>query len=146
MTLSRRDFLKLATLLSASAALNACVPAVRRLTNDLPAVPWSPLSVADFTALNRITFGTRVEERARLAEIGLTNYIEEQLDFETINDLALDLQLSTFDTLKMAANEIEAVTNQLFDGYDRERPINELRQATFLRQLYSKRQLYEVMV
>jgi uncharacterized protein (DUF1800 family) len=46
----------------------------------------------------------------------------------------------------MAANEIEAVTNQLFDGYDRERPINELRQATFLRQLYSKRQLYEVMV
>jgi len=146
MTLSRRDFLKLASLLSASAALNACAPAVRRLTNDLPAVPWSPLSAADFTALNRITFGARVDERARLAEIGLANYIEEQLDFETINDLALDLQLSNFDTLKMAANEIEAITNQLFDGYDRERPINELRQATFLRQLYSKRQLYEVMV
>ncbi|MBL8107994.1 MAG: twin-arginine translocation signal domain-containing protein, partial [Anaerolineales bacterium] len=69
MTLSRRDFLKLATLLSASAALNACAPAVRRLTNDLPAVPWSPLSVADFIALNRITFGARVDERARLAEI-----------------------------------------------------------------------------
>lgn len=146
MTLSRRDFLKLATLLSASVALNACAPAVRRLTNDLPAVPWSPLSVADFTALNRITFGARVDERARLAEIGLANYIEEQLDFETINDLALDLQLSPFKTLGMAANEIEAITNQLFDGYDREHPINELRQATFLRQLYSKRQLYEVMV
>lgn len=146
MTLSRRDFLKIATLLSTSAALHACAPAVRRLTNDLPAVPWSPLSAADFTALNRITFGARVEERARLAEIDLANYIEEQLDFETINDPALDLQLSPFKTLGMAANEIEAVTNQLFDGYDRERPINELRQATFLRQLYSKRQLYEVMV
>ncbi|HAX71820.1 MAG TPA: hypothetical protein DCY14_19565, partial [Anaerolineae bacterium] len=119
MTLSRRDFLKLATLLSASAALNACAPAVRRLTNELPAVSWSALSAADFTALNRITFGARVDERARLAEIGLANYIEEQLDFETINDLALDLQLSTFNTLTMAANEIEAVTNQLFDGYDR---------------------------
>ena len=102
--------------------------------------------MADFTALNRITFGARVEERARLAEIGLANYIEEQLNYESINDLTCDLQLSNFKTLNMAANEIEAVTNQLFDGYDRERPINELRQATFLRQLYSKRQLYEVMV
>ncbi len=46
----------------------------------------------------------------------------------------------------MDANEIEGVTNQLFDGYDRERPANELRQATLLRQIYSKRQLYEVMV
>ncbi len=146
MPLSRRDFLKLTTLLSASATLNACAPAVRRLTGDLPAVPWSPLSAADFTALNRITFGARVEERARLAEIGLQNYIEEQLDVETINDLTLDLQLSTFKTLNMQANEIEAVTNQLFDGYDRERPANELRQATLLRQIYSKRQLYEVMV
>ena len=146
MTLSRRDFLKLAVLLSASTAVNACAPAVRRLTSDLSAMPWSPLSAADFTALNRITFGTRVEERARLAEIGLANYIEEQLDSESINDLTLNLQLSTFNTLNMAANEIEAVTNQLFDGYDRLRPIDELRQATFLRQLYSKRQLYEVMV
>jgi hypothetical protein len=73
-------------------------------------------------ALNRITFGARVEERARFAEIGLQAYIEEQLDFESINDLACDLQLSNFETLKMEANEIEGITNQLFDGYDRERP------------------------
>jgi uncharacterized protein (DUF1800 family) len=46
----------------------------------------------------------------------------------------------------MEANEIEAVSNQLFDGYDREKAPNELRQATLLRQLYSKRQLHEVMV
>ncbi|MCE7921385.1 MAG: DUF1800 family protein, partial [Chloroflexi bacterium CFX1] len=140
------DFLKLTALLSASAALNACAPALRRLTSDPPAVAWSPLSLADFTALNRITFGARVEERARFAEIGLANYIEEQLDYEAINDLTCNLQLSNFKTLNMAANEIEAVANQLFDGYDRRRPINELRQAAFLRQLYSKRQLYEVMV
>jgi uncharacterized protein (DUF1800 family) len=146
MSLSRRDFLKLAALLSANAVLNACAPTVRRLTSNLPDMPWAPLSAADFSALNRITFGARFEERARLAGIGLGHYIEEQLDFETINDFALDLQLSPFKTLNMAANEIEAVTNQLFDGYDRQRPINDLRQATFLRQLYSKRQLYEVMV
>src|SRR5262249_8757744 len=78
--------------------------------------------------------------------IGLQNFIEEQLNFESINDFAFDLQLSQFKTLDMEANEIEAITNQLFDGYDRELPTNELRQATLLRQLYSKRQLYEVMV
>ncbi len=146
MPLSRRDFLKLSALVTASAALSSCAPVYRRLAGDLSTVPWTALSVSDFLALNRLTFGARVEERARFVEVGLKNYIEEQLDFETINDFACDLQLSTFDTLKMEANELEGISNQLFDGYDREKVPNELRQATLLRQLYSKRQLYEVMV
>ncbi len=146
MPLSRRDFLKLASLVTASAALSSCAPVYRRIAGDLPTIPWTALSASDFLALNRITFGARVEERARFAEIGLQAYIEEQLDFEIINDFACDLQLSTFKTIKMEANELEGISNQLFDGYDREKAPNELRQATFLRQLYSKRQLYEVMV
>ncbi len=148
MPLSRRDFLKLASLVTASAALSSCAPALayRKLAGDLPTVPWTALGASDFLALNRITFGARVEERARFAEIGLQAYIEEQLDFESINDFACDLQLSNFKTLKMEANELEGISNQLFDGYDREKAPNELRQATLLRQLYSKRQLYEVMV
>ncbi|MBK8620144.1 MAG: DUF1800 family protein [Anaerolineales bacterium] len=148
MTLSRRDFLKLASLVTASAALSSCAPslAYSRLTGGLPTVPWTALSASDFLALNRITFGARVEERARFVEIGLQAYIEEQLNHESINDFACDLRLSTFNTLKMEANELEGISNQLFDGYDREKVPNELRQATFLRQLYSKRQLYEVMV
>jgi uncharacterized protein (DUF1800 family) len=146
--LSRRDFLKLGALVTASAALSSCAPAYmyRRLTGDIPSIPWTSLSAADFTALNRLTFGARVEERARFAELGLQAYIEEQLAFDTIDDLACNLQLSTFNTLGMAANELEAVSNELFDSYDREKVPNELRQATLVRQLYSKRQLYEVMV
>ncbi len=148
MPLSRRDFLKLASLVTASVALSSCAPslAYSRLAGGLPTVPWTAFSASDFLALNRITFGARVEERARFVEIGLRAYIEEQIDFESIDDIACDLQLSTFDTLKMEANELEGISNQLFDGYDREKVPNELRQATFLRQLYSKRQLYEVMV
>ena len=146
MPLSRRDFLKLASLVTASAALSSCAPVYRKLTDDLPIVPWTALSASDFLALNRITFGARVEERAHFVEIGLQAYIEEQLDFETINDFACDLQLLNFKTLNMQANELEGISNQLFDGYDREKAPNELRQSTFLRQLYSKRQLYEVMV
>ncbi|HXQ34962.1 MAG TPA: DUF1800 family protein, partial [Anaerolineales bacterium] len=144
--LSRRDFLKLGSLVTASAALSSCAPVYRRLAGDLPIIPWTPLDAQDFLALNRITFGPRVEERARLADIGLHAYIEEQLAFESINDFDCEILLSPFRTLNMEANEIEAVTNQLFDGYDRERPANELRQATLLRQTYSKRQLYELMV
>jgi hypothetical protein len=146
MTLSRRDFLKLGTLVTASAALSSCAPVYGRIAGDLSTIPWIALNASDFLALNRLTFGPRVEERARFVDIGLKNYIEEQLDFETINDLACEIRLSTFDTLKMDANELEGISNGLFDGYDRDSVPNELRQATLIRQLYSKRQLYEVMV
>jgi Protein of unknown function (DUF1800)/TAT (twin-arginine translocation) pathway signal sequence len=146
MTLSRRDFLKLGALITASATLSACAPAYRRLTGDLPAVPWTSLNAQDFLALNRLTFGPRVEERAHFSEIGLQAWIEEQLAFDSINDFDCELLLNPFKTLKLAANELEGVSNQLFDNYDRERVPNELRQATLLRQMYSRRQLYEVMV
>ena len=118
----------------------------RRLAGGLPTLPWSPLDAQDFLALNRLTFGPRVEERLRFTEIGLHAFIEEQLDFESIGDFDCEILLQPLRTLRMEANEIEGVTNQLFDGYDRERPARELRQATLLRQIYSKRQLYEVMV
>ena len=146
MTLSRRDFLKLSALVTASAALSSCAPIYRRFAGDLPAVAWTPLDARDFLALNRLTFGPRVEERARFAEIGLQAYIEEQLAFDSIDDFDCQILLNPFKTIRMSADEIEGVTNQLFDGYDRERPAAELRQATLLRQIYSKRQLYEIMV
>jgi uncharacterized protein (DUF1800 family) len=146
MTLSRRDFLKLGALITASSALASCTPVYRRLSGDLPIRAWTPLNQLDFMALNRITFGARVEERKHFAEIGLQAYIEEQLDFESIDDFSCDLQLSAFDTLTMDAEALEGISNQLFDGYDRNMVPNELRQATLIRQLYSKRQLYEVMV
>jgi uncharacterized protein (DUF1800 family) len=146
MPLSRRDFLKLSALVTASAALSSCAPVYRRLAGNLPTLPWTALGANDFFALNRLTFGPRVEERARFVEIGSQAWIEEQLDFETINDFDCELQLAPFKSLKMAANELEGISNQLFDGYDRESIPNELRQATLMRQIYSKRQLYEVMV
>ncbi len=146
MTLSRRDFLKLGALVTASTALASCAPLYRKLSGELPVAAWASLNQFDFMALNRISFGARVEERERFVEIGLQNYLEEQLDFESIDDFSCDLRLSAFTTLHKDANELEAISNQLFDGYDRKTVPNELRQATLIRQLYSKRQLYETMV
>jgi hypothetical protein len=144
--LSRRDFLKLASLVTASAALSSCAPVYRRLAGGLPAVPWAPLEARDFLMLNRLTFGPRVEERLRFMEIGLGPWIEEQLDFESIDDFDCNLLLQPFKSLNMDANELEAISNGLFDDYDRETIPNELRQAMLIRQVYSKRQLYELMV
>ena len=146
MTLTRRDFLKLGALVSASAALSSCAPLYSRMAGGLPAVPWSALNERDFLSLQHLTFGPRVEERSHFAEIGLQAWIEEQLDFESINDFDSEIRLAPFKTLGMDANELEGISNGIFDGYDRESVPNELRQATLLRQLYSKRQLYEVMV
>lgn len=146
MTLSRRDFLKLGALVSASTALASCAPVYQKLSGDLPTTAWSPLNANDFLALNRITFGARVEERERFASIGLQAFIEEQLNYEAIDDFDCDLRLATFDTLTKDANELEAISNKLFNDYDRDTVPNELRQATLIRQIYSKRQLYEVMV
>jgi len=144
--LSRRDFLKLGALVTTSAALSSCAPVYRRLAGALPVVPWIPLDERDFLALQRLTFGPRVEERLRFQETGVQAWVEEQLDFESINDFDCELQLNPFKTLRMEANELEAISNELFEGYDRETVPNELRQATLMRQVYSKRQLYELMV
>ena len=146
MSLSRRDFLKLGALVTTSAALSSCAPVYRRLAGNLPAVRWTALAAEDFLALNRMTFGPRVEERAHFVNVGLQAWVEEQLAYESIDDLGCEIRLVPFKTLTMAANELEAISNQLFDNYDRERIPAELRQATLMRQIYSRRQLYEVMV
>jgi hypothetical protein len=144
--ISRRDFLKLSTLVVTSTALSSCAPIYRRLAGILPIVAWTPLDARDFLALNRLTFGPRVEERARFQEIGLQSWIEEQLAFESINDFDCELLLQPFKTLDMDANELEGISNGLFEDYDRVSVPNELSQATLMRQVYSKRQLYELMV
>jgi hypothetical protein len=147
MTLSRRDFLRLAGLVAASAAnaaASACAPVYNKLGSDFQ----SPANVSSvgFPELSRLTFGPRGEERARVAEIGLNAWIEEQFAPDSIDDASAFWRLRRFRTLGMDANEIYEVGNKLFDDLDKTPAVNELRQATLIRQLYSRRQLYEVMV
>ncbi|MEK7326431.1 MAG: DUF1800 domain-containing protein, partial [Chloroflexota bacterium] len=103
------------------------------------------VSTGGFPELSRLTFGPRGEERARVAEIGLNAWIEEQLAPDSIDDASAFWRLRRFRTLDMDANEIYEVGNKLFDDLDKTPVVNELRQATLIRQLYSRRQLYEVM-
>lgn len=154
MTLSRRDFLRLSGLLAAGAALSSCgqVSVVDQAYGRLADLPqpwdeWLPPADADaFSALSRLTFGPRLEERRRFAEIGLAAWIEEQLAPETLEDRAVDWRLRPLGTLALSAGDLADLSDRLFDDYDRTTAPTQLRQATLLRQVYSRRQLYELLV
>ena len=144
--LTRRDFLRLAGLVSASALTAACAPAYARLGGQPEATidgPLPQLDAADFALLSRLTFGPRAAERERAAQIGLAGWIEEQLAPEQIDDGPAEWRLRQFDTLTMSASDLADRSSKLFGEFDRQSVPNELRQATLLRQVYSRRQLYE---
>lgn len=149
MSLSRRRFLQLAGLVAASLTASACTPVYRRLAGEPPAPAtgtWPALSEANFAALSRMTFGPRPEDRARATEVGLAAWIEEQLAYESIDDASLTWRLQDFETLTLSATELLDWSEGLFDDVDQQSVPRELVRASLLRQTYSRRQLYEVMV
>ncbi len=150
MTVSRRDFLKLASLVAGSTALSSCTPAYAYLARlgqpDLYPTASGALSQEEWLLLGRLSFGPAPAERLRVAEIGLSAWIEEQLAPDTIDDSTCELRLREFRTLGLSAQDLFDLSDKLFENQDRERVPNELRQATLVRQVFSRRQLYERMV
>lgn len=139
MSIHRRDFLRLTGLIAGSAALAGCRTPYQRLAGS-PSVPALdfPGTPAHFNTLNRLTFGPRSEELSFVAEHGLSAWIEEQLDWQQLDDSAADWRIRPLDTLTMDANQLYSLEPEQVNG--------ELCQATLLRKLYSRRQLYEVLV
>ncbi len=139
MSINRRDFLHLTALIAGSSVLSGCRNPYQPLLGTLAAPPVHLHgTIADFQALNRLTFGPRSEELTFVAEHGLAAWIEEQLGWQQIDDSAADWRVRPFDTLTMDANQLYSL--------EPEQVINQLCQATLLRKLYSRRQLYEVLV
>ncbi len=94
--------------------------------------------------LSRATFGARQAEVERARMIGYAGWIEEQFAYEAIDDSAVENALhAAFPTLAMSNRQL--IENSLIDA-NRFQALGELRAATYVRQLYSPRQLYEVMV
>ena len=141
MVLTRREFIKLAGMVTAGAALAACQPLTALTGSPGEPAGWPQADDPHFAALSRLTFGPRVEERQRAAQIGLAGWIEEQLAADPPADLDLQLRLLPFKTLGMQATELADWSSRLFGEYDRETVPNQLRQATLIRQVYSRRQL-----
>jgi uncharacterized protein (DUF1800 family) len=156
MTISRRDFIKTSGLFAAFTALAACTPQTTVQTiaghssgsASVGIVPTPIATIASTTTannlltiltLNRISFGATPDMYARVKQIGLDAFIDEQLNPENINDAATDQLMTTFPTLTMTPT-------QRFQLPKFGQPIQELVAATILRQWHSQRQLKEVMV
>jgi hypothetical protein len=137
MSLSRRDFVRMAGWIAGGAAIGgACAPLTNRLAAmESGTLAWPPVDAADFRRLARMTFGPTAFELDRVAAIGIEGWIEEQLAPEDLEDPGMQLRLWRFDSLNMEP-----------DGLERFEPSDvaeALRAATILRRVYSRRQLYE---
>ena len=139
--LNRRQFLKASGILAAGLALAGCNSQVQQFLDPAPEfADWpAPSAAADWRLLNRITFGPRPEERQHLAAIGPAAFIEEQLDPADLEeDPGYRLRLRRLESLNLDVTAIFDLPEQT--------AMRELQQAAMLRAVYSRRQLYEVMV
>lgn len=139
MPLGRREFLRLAGLVAAGAATGACSPLYRRVGEALaePLV-WVDGDLATFRVLSRLTYGPTLAERAEAASMGAAAWIEEQLQPDGIPDHRANLLVRPLTSLTLEAADLAA--------WDREDVIQELRSATLLRRVHSRRQLFERLV
>ncbi len=151
MSLDRRGFLRLSAMLAMSTAVSGCVEHGRLIGTIASALTPSPtfpedepaLSADDHAVLCRLTYGPSLDDRRRMAAIGRLAWIEEQLAPESLDDSATDVLLSAYPSLRMSASDLIDLSDKLFDEQDRLTVPTELRQATLMRRLTSRRQLYE---
>lgn len=137
MSLSRRDFVKLTSLIAAGAAAGgACSPLYGELSGAFrDPRAWPGTEAATFRGLSRMTFGPTVREVERVTEIGLAGWLEEQLSPGSMDDGAAELLVRRYETLTMEANALAV--------RDREDVLRQLRAALLQRVIYSRRQLLE---
>lgn len=145
MTVSRRNMLKAAFLLAGGGILSGCErvvsEATERLGQGIPpsfCLPEGEVVDPDFMLLSRAGYGPWPGDLDYLKRVGRKAWVEEQLDFASIDDFAANLRARRFETLFI----------QPGDCYDFKKEClrADLTRHTILRAVYSKRQLYEAMV
>jgi len=91
--------------------------------------------------LRRVTFGPTAPDLAEVRREGIDSWIERQLAPDSVPDDSMDRALTAFPTIGMSTAELRKSLED--NSYD---AMFQLGQATLARQLWSHRQLYEVMV
>ncbi|MEM7355409.1 MAG: DUF1800 domain-containing protein [Acidobacteriota bacterium] len=127
------------------------------LDKGLPATP-----AAGIVALNRMAFGPRPGDLAAFDALGGTDpdrlaaYVAQQLDPDSLTDTELDARLSAaaFESIGIS-NDPDVYRETLWDWYINDNapsgntsssiPRDELTRATFLRAMYGRKQLVEVL-
>ncbi len=145
----RREFLRRCGQGLGYAALTGLLPACSSGGSDddedLPP-PVSPAVVPkpspEYTALRRTSFGPHRDELAAMRALGIDAYLEQQLDYTTIADgsLEADIQALFPLTTQSPAQLLAGFPDNIFDV------ATQMVAATQYRQMFSKRQLFELMV
>ena len=101
-----------------------------------------PKASPEYTALKRTSFGPHRDELASIKNLGITPYLERQLDHLNIDVSALEAEIAAqFPlTLQTPAQLILNFPDNIFDV------ATQMIAATQYRQMFSQRQLYEIMV
>lgn len=145
MDLSRRQFVQI----GGTAAAAAAVPGIDAGLAPRPGLAWAATTAAEMPEpdlpallLNRAAFGPRPGEveALRAAPNAAYDWIEAQLQPESIDDGEVEAQMAKLGTLGLPARLL------LDYGNNRGQVVEELRLATIYRMAFSRRQLYEVMV
>ncbi|NDJ86551.1 MAG: DUF1800 domain-containing protein, partial [Chloroflexi bacterium] len=139
--LSRRGFI--GSLLGA-AAISSCSRLIDELAHEgLPdslSPPGGDTRHPIAHLLNRATYGPRPGQIEEVERMGRDRWLEEQLDFRSIDDTRCDWRLRRYDTLKMRPADVMSFDrNRSYVAY-------ELARATLVRAVFSRRELFEVMV
>jgi len=105
-------------------------------------IPPPNLSGGDpiYLLLQRTTFGFTQEDYALATQMGFRGYLEWQLNYTAIDDSALNDRLAAYTTLDMGPYQLYTLP------MGSPSPLTQLQDATLLRAVFSRRQLYEKMV
>jgi uncharacterized protein (DUF1800 family) len=142
MNSERRALLKAIGLLSAALPFTGCERLISSVTQqsipDRLSLPNSLEIDPSFHLLSRAAYGPWPGDLDRVKEMGSGAWIEEQLNPESIDDTYCDLRARRFET----------IWHDPGTCYEYKKPVlrEEITRHTLLRALYSKRQLFEVMV
>ncbi len=146
MQANRREFIKQASALTLGvSALSLSLTPTQLMAGDEPLAQQLPLTSKNAHLLNRISFGINQQSMRRINRIGYRRYIEEQLNPDALDDVELeayiDEHLPTVNQ-SIAQTRLQVRTREI----SRLRAADELAMATYLRAIYSKNQLLQVMV
>jgi uncharacterized protein (DUF1800 family) len=145
MKLSRRQLLQAAAVLGSAVPLTACERVTSEITQRLGETIPDSVGTAGgaeidptFHLLSRAAYGPWPGELDRVKQMGAPAWIEEQLNPAGIDDRICELRARRFETLQLDPGTC----------YEYKKPVlrDEIMRHTLIRAVYSKRQLFEVMV
>src|SRR5579885_106483 len=145
MRLSRRTILKIGALAGTGSLLSSCERMISEVSNRIADPIPDQISLPSgkdidpiFHFLSRTTYGPGPGDLDRVKEQGVEAWLQEQLQPDTIDDRLCDLRARRFETLYLQPGDCYEFKNHVLR--------DDMTRHTLLKAIYSRRQLYEVMV